>query len=445
MQQPTLALSREEKEAAVNAVLESQMFARSDQLKSFLRYVCELEMAGRADDIKEYVIGVEALGRPGNYSPGDDSAVRSRAYALRRKLEELYAHEMPDAHIRIEIPKGSYRPRFVECALAAKSDVAEALAVPAASLPIPDATSSPAGYGVRNLTLAFLAGVLLTGAVVWLLGTASNPQPDRPNVAPILSEAWGPLLEPGANVLVCVATPVTLFVRQFETPSRAGRLLPPDTPAALYDYYRVHHPLAGDGKLYMLPTINSPLWGDAVGALTAVQTLSVAGATFQVLPERVVSIPSMRGKNIILFGTPEYSEAVAHLLQRGVFYIDYNPAAREQAILNREPRAQEREFYTYVRDNRNEVPEVYGLITVLPSEDTTDNQHRTVIISGITSAGTQAAAEFYTSPQRLLEFKERLKAEGHAQFPRAYQIIVKATANATLPLSFAYETHRVLP
>lgn len=437
------APSHEQKEAAVNAVLESEAFARCDQLKSFLRYVCELEIAGRGDDIKEYLIGVEALGRPDDYSPGDDSAVRSRAYALRRKLQEFYDHELPDAPIRIELPKGSYRPRFVECQLPAKSGDAVELATPAPSLPILSATPLLAQHRAKSLALAFLAGMLLASAIAWSFNAARSSQPTRPGVAPILSEAWSPLLEPDTSVLVCVATPVTLFVRQFETPSRAGRLLP-DTPTELYNFYREHHPLSDDGRLYMLPTFNSPLWGDAVGALIAVQTLSAAGAAYQVLPERVVSISSMRGKNIILLGTPEYSEAVARLLQRGAFYIGYSSTARDQAILNREPRASEREFYTYKRDDRNEVPEVYGLITVLPSEGTTDTGQRTVIISGITSAGTQAAAEFYTSPHSLLEFKERLKAEGHASFPRAYQIIVKATASATLPMSFAYETHRVL-
>jgi hypothetical protein len=77
-------------------VLHSHTFARADQLKSFLKYVCEMEMAGRGHELTEYLIGIEALGRPANYSPGDDSAVRNRAFALRKKLQEFYEHEQPD-------------------------------------------------------------------------------------------------------------------------------------------------------------------------------------------------------------------------------------------------------------------------------------------------------------------------------------------------------------
>ena len=88
--------------------------------------------------------------------------------------------------------------------------------------------------------------------------------------------------------------------------------------------------------------------------------------------------------------------------------------------------------------------EVYGLITVLPSEGTGDARQRTVILSGLTSAGIQAAAEYFASPHHLLEFQNRLKAEGLTASPNAYQIVINATANAWLPLSFQYETHRLL-
>src|SRR5262245_15460824 len=97
------AVSGEQKRAALETVLHSHTFARADQLKSFLKYVCEMEMAGRGQELTEYLIGIEALGRPANYSPGDDSAVRNRAFALRKKLQEFYEHEQPDAAVRIEL------------------------------------------------------------------------------------------------------------------------------------------------------------------------------------------------------------------------------------------------------------------------------------------------------------------------------------------------------
>src|SRR5262249_19920379 len=118
----TESVTAEQKQAALDAVLRSNTFARSDQLKSFLRYVCEMEIAGHGHELTEYLIGVEALGRPSQYSPGDDSAVRNRAFALRKKLQEFYERENPDAPIRIELHKGSYCPHFVEGSPLEKSE-----------------------------------------------------------------------------------------------------------------------------------------------------------------------------------------------------------------------------------------------------------------------------------------------------------------------------------
>ena len=101
-----------EKRAALEAVLQSATFTRASQVRNFLRYICEMEFAGRAAALHEYLIGVEALGRPTAYSTEDDSSVRRRAYALRQKLDEVYAKELTDVRVRIDVPKGSYVPRF---------------------------------------------------------------------------------------------------------------------------------------------------------------------------------------------------------------------------------------------------------------------------------------------------------------------------------------------
>lgn len=101
-----------EKRQALQDVLQSVTFLRASQVRNFLRYICEMELAGRGETLHEYLIGVEALGRPDAYSTDEDSSVRRRAFALRRKLDQVYASELASASIRIDVPKGSYVPRF---------------------------------------------------------------------------------------------------------------------------------------------------------------------------------------------------------------------------------------------------------------------------------------------------------------------------------------------
>ena len=102
-----------EKRAAMEQVLQSATFLRASQVRNFLRYICEMELAGRASALHEYLIAVEAMGLPSTYSTDDDSSVRRRAYALRQKLDRVYADELTEAKVRIVVPKGSYVPRFV--------------------------------------------------------------------------------------------------------------------------------------------------------------------------------------------------------------------------------------------------------------------------------------------------------------------------------------------
>lgn len=110
-----------EKRAALEQVLQSATFVRASQVRNFLRYICEMEFAGRAAALHEYLIAVEALGQPVAYSTEDNSSVRRRAYALRQKLDEVYAKELTDAPVRIDVPKGSYVPRFVPVAAARRA------------------------------------------------------------------------------------------------------------------------------------------------------------------------------------------------------------------------------------------------------------------------------------------------------------------------------------
>jgi len=88
-------VSEQEKLAALDFVLKSQSLSRSERLKCLLSYIREAELTGKADQLTEYDIAISALVRRSDFSPIEDSAVRSRTYELRQKLEKLYAVEAP--------------------------------------------------------------------------------------------------------------------------------------------------------------------------------------------------------------------------------------------------------------------------------------------------------------------------------------------------------------
>lgn len=98
--------------AELQAVLASEAFQRAPTLGLLLSYVCEKYFQGEGEQIKEYSIAVEALGRPAEFDQKRDSIVRVEAHRLRKRLKEYYDTEGKDHAIRIELPLGAYVPVF---------------------------------------------------------------------------------------------------------------------------------------------------------------------------------------------------------------------------------------------------------------------------------------------------------------------------------------------
>lgn len=108
---PTARAEAERKE--YEWLLISGGLGRSGNLARVLKYVCEEYFQGRADQIKEYTIAVEALGRQPYFDPQTDTIVRVTVHSLRKRLIEVYQHEGADHPVRLVIPPGRYAPSFV--------------------------------------------------------------------------------------------------------------------------------------------------------------------------------------------------------------------------------------------------------------------------------------------------------------------------------------------
>lgn len=107
-----LNVTREEVTAHLERLLTGRRFAAAERNTRFLRYVVETTLDGKAGEIKETVIATEVYGRRADYDPKADSIVRVEANRLRQKLRSYYQNEGHRDTIRIDIPSGTYVPRF---------------------------------------------------------------------------------------------------------------------------------------------------------------------------------------------------------------------------------------------------------------------------------------------------------------------------------------------
>ena len=423
-----------------------ESLARSEQLRAFLTFVCEMEIAGRAGELTEYLIGVKALGRAANFSPTEDSSVRTRAYELRQRLQKFYAAEGADAPVRIELPKGSYTPRFSEARAAAAEPVAAPVAVlvapPVADVapPVPDA-SLPVAVPVGR-DPAFWRGILIGAAAMAAVATFFIAKLQPTAADPAVVAAWTPFLAKDSEIIVSVASPLHLLVTPYlgnvpeNTPSYPA-------PSELYPLFSRYRNLPKGGNLEMLPVQKAVPLGTVESVTKVLSTLQLLHAPTRLLPEASSPLSALRRRSVVLFASPWYSQSAGVLLEKTAFTTKWDEESKQVGIFGQGRREGSR--FVPGRGPHGEYQEVFGLISVLPNDHAAEGDRSIVVFSGLTSVGTHGAATFFTSAGDLRNLQDRFVKEGYGTWPRSFQVVVRCRASADAQLlSYSYETHEVL-
>lgn len=108
--------------ACLEKILLNPLFAQSERLQRFLKFVVTETLAGRTYRLKGYTIGLEVFDRQSDFDPTIDAIVRVEAARLRAKLREYYDGEGQADPVRIELPKGSYTP-VIQCRTATATEI----------------------------------------------------------------------------------------------------------------------------------------------------------------------------------------------------------------------------------------------------------------------------------------------------------------------------------
>jgi serine/threonine-protein kinase len=93
-------------------ILSSATFQQVERLKRFISFIVTEAAAGRSDELKEYVVGVQVFGKEHSFDPRTDPIVRVQARRLRARLSRYYHDEGQHDELIIELPKGGYAPVF---------------------------------------------------------------------------------------------------------------------------------------------------------------------------------------------------------------------------------------------------------------------------------------------------------------------------------------------
>jgi TolB-like protein len=154
--------------AELERILASKGFTTAGRLSRLLRHVVDKSIAGEADQLKEYSVGVEVFDRDSNYDTRLDSIVRVEAGRLRSRLDEYYNGEGAGSPIRISLPRGGYVAQFEQ------RPEPTPIAAPV--------VARPRSWAAWPLTAGLICAV--AAMVVWLGGWNRTPaQGDNADIA----------------------------------------------------------------------------------------------------------------------------------------------------------------------------------------------------------------------------------------------------------------------
>ena len=416
-----IALSAKEIRLELELILKSAQFIRAEKQSQLLTYLCQKCVEGKGGDLKESLIAVEVFHRDGGYTPTEDSTVRVQVYELRRRLREYYAGEGRERPVRVEIPRGSYSPRFVREAGTAPE------ALPAVPATRSQSTQSQSRTGWYILAVAAVASIILN---FWLMLAPSTFRPEA-RTAPIPNKDYESYLElfvpenKPRGTLLCLSNPPILLIDGAHKPLAQSFVKHQTIPMSpnITQALRPQLPF-----VYLHPTADEYTgMGEAACAYQLGRLMQNLNLRTQLTQARFMNWDRAVEDNVVVLGMP-FSNP----------WMDKNVSSRlfqntdDGLRLLISPSAAEPAYNTSFDPQTGRVVSDYGVI----SRERTGSGASVLILAGRTSFGTFGVGDFFADPHRMNPVFEKLKSLNRSgTLPRNFVALLKIQINEDIPLS----------
>jgi hypothetical protein len=427
----------EEKLEQLDKILSSRVFQGSGIVITLLQYLARQSVEDPNIQVKEYTVALEVFGRGSEFDPRTNSIVRVQAKRLRTKLQEYYETEGRSDRILIDMPKGHYKVAFSfiqpkDEASFGPEERTETTLPPAPSVQ----RAEPAAKADVTKAALIVAVVILSALVILLALPGLSPRKGVQTAASAGAEAdfatvWSPFLKGDSSTLLVLSNPpVFRFLNNSDSQVASKDAMPisPQQAQKMAEAlkYKLVMKQGGTPRL-VLSTSNYTGIGEAIGLYHLTDMFRSAGKELSLKQSRTLSAEDLKNHNVIMLGSAWVNDWVEKLPVKEDFVYSVNAS-----IENMDPMpGEEREYKPRYNERTGEVEEDYALITIKPG---VTGEHRLMILAGLLSEGTQAAAEYVTRKEYLREINRRLEQmTGEDGPPKYYQVLLKVDVDDGIP------------
>jgi hypothetical protein len=420
-------------EAQVNRILRSEELRTSELLRQLLRFLADKTLSGESDQLKEYIVAIDGLGKPATYDPQHNSAVRIQAGRLRQKLADYYRNEGKFDPVIVDLPRGRFKLTWEE-----------RVVPPEAPAPLPPPVylekivPEPASRSWLYVGWAILTIAISTG--VFFVAQRSTSPSKRVSLAPgwsaDIEDLWGPFVNSKQPLIVSIEDP--LFVQLRSAPGTYYRDRSLNKWKDILDSPAVNVLRNALKNEDIQPSRYYTAFGEADASFLIGKLLGPRERNMSLVKTSQLSWQQLADNNVLFVGVQNlfFDEK----LQEMPLAPQLEPVL--EGIRNAHPKPGEPTLFT---DHYSTAPSeqgvAYALVTHLPGPLGTNDVES---FTSNRSAGYVAAVESYTDPGFAHLLVTKLKEGSGGRMPRYYQVLLRVKFKDEVPTETTYVLSREL-
>jgi hypothetical protein len=356
------AIDPESIQAQLQLILISPPFLHSKRYPRFLRFIVDETLAGKAERLKERVLGIEVFDRKPDYDMASDPIVRIVAGEIRKRLAQYYVDH--EKELRIQLQPGSYVPEFSWPEVSSSQTQTEPPSNSEQPIPYEAVAVQSAIPGFKVIGAIAIFLIALIGGGIYL-ATLHRASP--------IEMFWGPILKSDAAPVICLGD-VGFFINGTED----------------VHSFEVRRILERK-ELLALP--------DVVALNQISSVLTAHGKRPSVFNSTAVAYEQLQRHPVILIGWVD-NQWSARVMQSLRFQLVKINQEHLYGVRDTE-RPNEIKWSVDLAGSANDVPRTYSIVARL--HDPTTGQP-TVLLGGVGLNGTTSASEFVTSQESMRSF-----------------------------------------